>query len=127
VVFAGYRSDLWALMKAASVFVSMSSFEGNPNVVQEAMACRLPLVVSDIEAHRRVLGAGAALFVEAENAIELARAITGTLRDTSSARERAERARVIADGHSPEVAAKRTRLLYESIVRGPGSSSMFSR
>src|SRR5262249_51300833 len=43
----GYVANLWSLMKRASVTVSVSLFEGSPNVVLEAMACGSPLVVSD--------------------------------------------------------------------------------
>ncbi len=117
VVFAGYRQDLWALMKAAALFVSMSAYEGNPNVVQEAMACRLPLVVSDIEAHRRVLDEGAALFVPPGDAGGLARAIVATLQDREGAKARARRARGQAEALSMEAVAASTRRVYEQAQR----------
>jgi glycosyltransferase involved in cell wall biosynthesis len=116
VIFAGYRDDLLALMKASAVFVSMSAYEGNPNVVQEAMACRLPLVVSDIEAHRRVLGDAAALFVPPGDATALAGAIGATLADRATAAERARRARAVAESLSMDVVASATRRVYEAVT-----------
>ncbi len=40
---------------AVDVFVSASLTEGCPNAVMEAMACGLPVVLSDIPAHREIL------------------------------------------------------------------------
>jgi glycosyltransferase involved in cell wall biosynthesis len=48
----GYTNELLGWMRRASVFVSISRFEGNPNAVLEAMAVGCPLVVSDIPQHR---------------------------------------------------------------------------
>ncbi len=54
--------DVAALMNVATAFLSPSWYEGFgiPNV--EAMSCGAPLIVSDIPAHREVIG-NAALFV----------------------------------------------------------------
>jgi glycosyltransferase involved in cell wall biosynthesis len=54
-VFKGYVDNLWELLRRADAFVSLSRFEGCPNVVLEAMACGCPLIVSDIPAHREML------------------------------------------------------------------------
>ena len=64
---AGYRSDIWPLMKTARLLVSISTTEGNPNAVLEAMASRCPVVVSDISAHREILDTGSAFFIERYN------------------------------------------------------------
>ena len=88
----GYVPTLWSIMKRASVLVSPSVFEGTPNVVLEAMACRCPLVVSDIPAHRAILNETAAILVEPNSATRLAAAIRGALRDAAAARQRADAA-----------------------------------
>src|SRR5262249_40815300 len=48
VRFPGFTAELWCWMKSAALFLSPTFFEGRPNTVMEAAACRCPLVVSDI-------------------------------------------------------------------------------
>jgi glycosyltransferase involved in cell wall biosynthesis len=49
------REEVYAAMRQADVFVSTSLGEGLPVAVLEAMACRCPLVLSDIGPHREVV------------------------------------------------------------------------
>ena len=102
--YLGERTDVWSLMKAASVLVAPSTFEGNPTAVLEAAACGLPLVVSDIPAHRNILPDDAAVFVPAADAGALASAIEATLADPDGARARARRASAALGGWSIEKA-----------------------
>jgi glycosyltransferase involved in cell wall biosynthesis len=92
VKLIGYTQDLWSFMKRASVLVSPSIFEGSPNVVLEAMACRCPLLVSDIPQHRALLDESTAVLVDAKSAAQFAAAIRDILRDAEAARNRAETA-----------------------------------
>jgi glycosyltransferase involved in cell wall biosynthesis len=95
VTFTGVIDDLRERMQRASVVVSLSRFEGCSNVVMEAMACGAPLVVSDIAAHRALLG-DAALFVDPDDAPAAAGAIESVLLDRDAARDRANAARARA-------------------------------
>ncbi|KQY60563.1 hypothetical protein ASD11_14090 [Aeromicrobium sp. Root495] len=52
----GFRSDAADLIDAASLLVTLSLYEGMPNVLVEAIVRRTPVVVSDIPQHRDVLG-----------------------------------------------------------------------
>ncbi|MDD4869349.1 MAG: glycosyltransferase [Kiritimatiellae bacterium] len=81
VHFTGYLpvAAVWALMKKASVFVSLSAYEGCPNTVMEAMACGCPLVVSDIPAHHEILDESCARFVDPSNIQQTADAVVQTL------------------------------------------------
>jgi glycosyltransferase involved in cell wall biosynthesis len=58
VVFAGEVDGAAQLLPAFDVYASPSRKEGMPMAVLEAMALGLPVVASDIPAHREVLGAG---------------------------------------------------------------------
>lgn len=80
---------VWALMKKASVFVSLSAFEGCPNTVMEAMACGCPLVLSDIPAHREIPDDSCALFVDPSNIRQTADTILQSLRNADASKGRA--------------------------------------
>ena len=88
IVFTGYVSNIWTLMKGADAVVSLSQFEGCPNVVIEAMACGCPLVLSDIPAHREVLNGYGAAFVDPDNPAEAGRTIKALLTNGNGARSR---------------------------------------
>lgn len=87
-----YTHELWGWMRRASVFVSVSLFEGCPNTVLEAAVQRCPVVVSDIPQHRELLDAGDAVFVSPHDARDIARGILDVLRDPDGANPRAQRA-----------------------------------
>lgn len=91
VHFTGYLSAtaVWALMKKATVLVSLSAFEGCPNVVMEAMACGCPLILSDIPAHREILDEHSTLFVDPSDTRQAAAAILSVLQGRDSSEERA--------------------------------------
>lgn len=59
VRFAGWRSDVPEILAASELLVLPSKWEGMPNVVLEAMASRLPVVASDVEGVRELLGPAA--------------------------------------------------------------------
>lgn len=50
--FSGFRSDVISILKSADFFCTTSKVEGSPNAMLEAMACRLPIIASDIDAHK---------------------------------------------------------------------------
>jgi glycosyltransferase involved in cell wall biosynthesis len=93
VYFTGHLSpvSVWALIKKASVFVSLSAYEGGypPNTVVEAMRCGCPLVLSDIPAHRENLDESSAFFVDPSNVKKTADAILEVLRNTDASECRA--------------------------------------
>jgi len=59
VHFAGWRVDVPEILAASQLVVLPSQWEGMPNVVLEAMASRLPVVASDAEGVRELLGPAA--------------------------------------------------------------------
>ena len=111
VVFTGYVSNIWTLMKGADAFVSLSRFEGCPNVVIEAMACGCPLVVSDIPAHREILNGYGASFVDPDNPTEAGQTIKAVLRDRNGLRSRAK----TALSNAPEWRVDQVAQLYTGI------------
>lgn len=91
--FAGFRTDVWAWLKSASVFVSPSRFEGHPNSVLEAAAAGTPQVLSDIAMHRDAVGDGGALFADPGDTEALAAAIASLIARPALARSVASSAR----------------------------------
>ncbi len=55
IVFKGQVSNVDEYLKASDFFVSASLAEGMPNTVLEAMACGLPVILSNIEPHKEVV------------------------------------------------------------------------
>lgn len=54
VKFAGQVNNVNDYLIASDIFISSSLSEGLPNTVLEALACGLPVVLSDISSHREV-------------------------------------------------------------------------
>ena len=59
VHFAGRRADVPEILASASLLALPSVWEGMPNVVLEAMASRRPVLATDVEGVRELLGANA--------------------------------------------------------------------
>jgi glycosyltransferase involved in cell wall biosynthesis len=55
VVFLGFTSNVASYLRVADFFISASISEGLPNTVMEALACGLPVCLSDIPSHREIL------------------------------------------------------------------------
>jgi len=118
VIFTGYVSNLWTLMKRSDAIVSLSRFEGCPNVVMEAMASGCPLVVSDIPAHREILDESTAVFVDSEQPEQAASAIAEVLQfgERTSARARAAQLKVAQ--WTVEAAASQYEMVYLRLHSG---------
>lgn len=116
VIVAGDRTDVWSLMKASDVFISTSTFEGQPNAVLEAMACGCRLVVSDIAAHREFLGTDTAALVEADSRDGYVRAVEKAVAADPVAIARAEKARRLVETFSPARRAEEYVQAYRLVV-----------
>lgn len=100
------NADLPMWLGAADVFVLPSLSEGMSNAVLEAMACGVPLVVSDRRFNGFLKGRDCAILVDPESPAEIARGIQEAL---DPVRNRAMRAagRLLAEQYSAETRARR--------------------
>lgn len=53
IIFAGFDANPFKYLSKAGCFVLSSDFEGFPNVVQEALACNLPVISTDCKSGPR--------------------------------------------------------------------------
>lgn len=115
VLMLSFQSGWWGWLKNADALVSMSRYEGNPNVVLEAMAAGCPLIVSDIPEHREILTDASASFVPRENSVELAAAIERLFADLDSARKKSELAKSYVDHLTIQRVADAYEEVYASV------------
>ena len=54
IKFLGKKSNILDYYKSADFYISASKYEGLPNSVLEAMSCGLPVILSDIGAHKEI-------------------------------------------------------------------------
>ncbi len=118
IVVAGHVESVWQIMKRADLFVTVSTHEGLPNAVLEAMACNCPLVVSDIPAHRHLLDEEIALFVNPNDVSSIAEGIIACLDRRGQARKRAEKARKSAVSFSIQEITDKYERVYSNVLTG---------
>lgn len=118
--FPGYAADLWRWLRAACVLIAPSEVEGHPNVVLEAAAAGVPLVLSDIPAHRELFDERAALFCQPHDAAAFGRAIRSIVDHPEEAAGRAEAARGRTAALSVESAALGYLAIYRETIQEPG-------
>jgi glycosyltransferase involved in cell wall biosynthesis len=119
VKVSGYTTQLWSWMRRANVLVSVSLFEGSPNVVCEAAAVECPLVVSDIPAHRELLNSESAVFVSPSSPTDIARGILDVLSNPTAARRRAATAYEQVRRFSVEGITREYIELYRAVLSRP--------
>ena len=116
-IFAlGYSDQLWAWLRRADLFVSVSLFEGNPNAVLEAAAAGCPLLVSDIAEHLEFLDASSAVLVPPNAPDAIAEAIVKALADPAGRMHRAAHLRDPMRSRSIVACAERYAAIYTALI-----------
>jgi glycosyltransferase involved in cell wall biosynthesis len=111
-----FRDDWWELLGRAAAFVLMSEFEGAPNAVMEAAAAGVPLVLSDIPAHRELLDDDGAWFVPVGDGAAAARALVACLSDPAVAAARAAAAAQRVASMTIRASADATDAVYARVA-----------
>jgi len=113
----GYTLNLYDWLARADVFVSISHFEGNPHTVLEAIACKCPVVVSDIPSHREILDESSAFFVATSSQDDVAEKILQALPKDARVKNKVENAYKNISSQSREAVTRRYIEIYEEIIR----------
>jgi glycosyltransferase involved in cell wall biosynthesis len=116
IVLAGHRTDLPALLQRAQLCVAISLYEGNPNVVLEAMAVGCPLIVSDIPAYTQLLDNTCARIVPVRDVSAIASAIVAVLAEPQAAAARAVLAKARLINRTPKDLADAHENVYARLV-----------
>jgi glycosyltransferase involved in cell wall biosynthesis len=116
VIAPGFVPNVIDYLHAADVFVSSSHAEGMPNAVLEALNMGLPVILSDIPAHREILNAypQAGQLYTPENAEELAGHFDATMCDSTS---RYAARQLVAQHFSAESMSDAYQQLYMTRLR----------
>jgi len=94
----------------------MSQFEGMPNVILEGMAGKCPLIVSDIQEHRDLLGESAALYVQLNNSQMLADSIEYILKNRKNSKDRVDAALSLVSEFNEDTIGKSYESIYNQII-----------
>jgi glycosyltransferase involved in cell wall biosynthesis len=114
-----YQPDWWGWLRSADALVSMSRYEGNPNVVLEAMAGACPLILSDIPTHREIADSSSAMLVPVDDVDGLSSAIIQLLSDKVEAKKRAARAADRVDAMTIQTTTDAYDSVYQFVLKRP--------
>lgn len=113
--FTGMRADVPELLSVCDIAVMSSHWEGFGLAAAEAMACRKPVLASDVEGLSQVVGDERLLF-EAGISTELAKKILTLRRNSVLAAELSDRCREQASRFDVDKTAESYLELYESLL-----------
>lgn len=116
VVMTGYRRDVPELYPLMDVYVLPSLWEGLPYTILEAMACRCPVIATDISGNREILSDGVGLLVPPRSPVLLGEAIVRLLTDQQLADHLGSRGRqLIEERYKMSAQINRIEKVYEEV------------
>ena len=110
------------LMLEADAFISLSYYEGMPNSVCEAAACKTPLILSDIPSHRALFNEESAFFVPVDSVTKIADTVSHVLKDKEKAGEKAARALLATKALDPTTVARQYLDVYKMSLDRAGAN-----
>lgn len=115
VVFLGEISNVKEYLQVADVFISVSSSEGLPNTVLEAMACKLPVVLSNILPHMELVGQNYPHLSDVGNTEQVKNKLESIL-NSDLEKTGNEMLNIVKRNFAAEIMSKKYQKLYHKIL-----------
>ena len=124
LIMPGFVDNPWSYLARASIFVLPSLWEGFANVVIEAMACEIPVVVTDCDfgPNEIVQHEQTGLIVPPGDTDALGRAISSLLDDPNKSKRLAEQAKQRAFAFDLSAIMTRYEALFREVHEEKGST-----
>lgn len=122
IIFAGFRSDVHALLRASDIFLLPSLFEGLPLVAIEASSAGLPVIATAVDGTPEAVRDGdTGLLIEPTNPVAITEAVLRLLDEPEAAKKMGQRGRTFVRAHfdvSRQI--KETEAVYRDLVTSKG-------
>ena len=118
VIFTGFRNDALDILSAADIYVSSSLKEGLPNTLLEAMACKKPIVATDVIGNNEVVVNGEVGFlVPAKDPAEMANRIIELINNEDLRKKFADNElKILKNKFSQEVMVNKLANAYNEVL-----------
>lgn len=116
IILLGWIEDWWGILQQSKCLISCSSFEGQSNVLLEAIAAKCPTIVSDTYSHREILDNNSTSFVNPDNIETIANQIQNVMIDYEQYFQKAQIAYNIVEKNSFSHAAQEYMGVYDYIL-----------
>ena len=127
VKMLGFKSDLYTVMEDSDLLVLPSWYEGMPNVLVESLKIGLPCILSDIPAHKDIVGSVVPeMFFPPDKPDVLAEKIIDLCQNISLLKEMAIRGKSIAENYTVEKMICRYAGFYRRIGKLVRSNAIVS-
>jgi len=119
VVFTGFRRDVYRLMNSMDVLVLPSKAEGIPCVALEAMACGVPVILSNIRCHKELVNkAKCGLIFDLKHLEDLVRCLSIILNDYGLREKMSSNGRVyVVTNHSLDNVFKEYFQVFKDCIK----------
>lgn len=110
------NNDIPVHMNASDVIILTSLHEGSPNVIKEAMACNLPIVVTNVGDVQWVIGKTEGCYISSFEPSDFSEKISLALKFSENKKSTLGRDRIIEIGLDAETIALKLVSLYNKLV-----------